>query len=472
MADTLDPMFPASSRQPKVAKLHWQQCFAAVVVSFGALSAGSVLSWTSPVLPQLTAKSSTIHVTVAEATWIGSLLAIGALCSAVPAGILVEKFGRKFILIGTTIPFLINWILIVFAVNVYMLYVARFLAGISTGAICVCGSMYLIEMSEIKNRGTYGSFFQLFLCIGILITYSIGALVHYKILSLILAIFPICFGIGFNFLPESPVYLIKNNRLTAASDALRWLRPRNHDIEKELSQMQVMIEARFGRTAKFMDLFQTRENIYGLIACIGLMCIQQLSGVSAIKSYTVQIFQAANTSIDEHVQSILVALVQVIMAVVCSSVIERAGRKFFLMISGIIMAVCMILLGFYFQWKLGGRSTTYISWLPLFSLMFFIVGYAVGLGPLPWMLMSEIYSPELRGIASGITVTLNWALVFIVTKSFGPLVFSIGPAATFYIFAAFLSLGIVFIVFCVPETRGKSMQQIQKDLRKINFKKF
>lgn len=139
----------------------------------------------------------------------GSLLAIGAFFGAIPAGILADKLGRKYTSMLLSVPFLLTWILTVTASSVHMLYAARVFAGIATGGACVVAPMFISEIGETSIRGALGSFFQLFLTVGILLVYVIGAYIDWRTLSGICAIPPILLLVGMMFLPESPTYLMK-----------------------------------------------------------------------------------------------------------------------------------------------------------------------------------------------------------------------------------------------------------------------
>lgn len=196
-----------------------------------AASAGTGLAWTSPVLSQLESGNSTIHATKTEITWIGSFLPIGALFGSMITGILADKIGRKGTAIAIAIPFILSWLLTVFAKNVLMLYIARFLIGnifffilnnlrilfnifmflilgISTGGSCVVAPVFISEFAETSIRGLLGTCFQLFLTIGILIIYVFGAFYDWIILSWVCLLIPCINLIGLFFIPDSPTWLL------------------------------------------------------------------------------------------------------------------------------------------------------------------------------------------------------------------------------------------------------------------------
>lgn len=435
-----------------------------VSACLGALACGCCASWTSPALPYLQHADRDNPVSVDQGTWIGSILAIGALVAAIPTGICAEKIGRKITLMALSAPFLISWGLIILSLNVYVLYLARFLAGISVGGICVVGVMYIGEIAEMEIRGTLGSFFQMFMCIGILLTFVLGAQLSYSHFSMALAIVPVIYLIAMKFMPESPIYLLQTGDRAAAIEAIRWLRGPDFYIQPVLAEMQSQIDASAAKKATVMDLFKSKGNIRALISSLGLMLFQQFSGINAVIFYTVNIFESAGSKIDSNLATILVGVVQVILAYVATLIMEKAGRKFFLILSASIMMVCLFGMGFYYQRKAAGHDVSSIGLLPLGSLMVFIIGFSLGFGPIPWNVMSELFAPDIKGVASGIAVMFNWALVFVVTKSFGAMVLNLGSALTFYTFMSFMILGIVFVIFLVPETKGKSLQEIQDEL--------
>lgn len=142
-------------------------------------------------------------------SWVGAYLAVGAFAGALPAGILAERVGRRWATIIIGIPYLISWALLALATSVGMLYIGRIFAGIATGASCVVAPMFISEIAETSLRGALGAFFQLFLTVGILFVYVVGSLVDWVTLSWICAIFPILLIVSVFFIPDSPIFLVK-----------------------------------------------------------------------------------------------------------------------------------------------------------------------------------------------------------------------------------------------------------------------
>lgn len=195
--------------------------------------------------------------------------------------------GRKKAILAFALSFLLSWALLIFANSAYTLYAGRFFAGIATGAMCVLCPMYIGEIAETSIRGALGSFFQMFICFGILITYFIGAFVKWQALSTILALAPITFIVVFYFMPETPTYLLKINEVDEAEKNLKYFRGIDYNVTSELKQLQRDIEEAASKQAGLKDLVASRANRKALVSALGLMLFQQLSGVNAVIFYTV-----------------------------------------------------------------------------------------------------------------------------------------------------------------------------------------
>lgn len=169
---------------------------------------GTALAWTSPVLPQLYLEDSFMVLSREEGSWVGSLLPLGAIAGALPAGAMADKLGRKRSLLLLAVPFLISWVMILVAKIVCLLYDGRFIIGIGVGAGCVLVPTYISEISEISTRGTLGALFQLFLTIGIFLAFLLGSVLSYTLFAGFCALVIVIFLATFYWMPESPVWLV------------------------------------------------------------------------------------------------------------------------------------------------------------------------------------------------------------------------------------------------------------------------
>ncbi|XP_076245976.1 facilitated trehalose transporter Tret1 [Calliopsis andreniformis] len=446
------------------SKKTWQY-LASISACMLVVGVGTALGWTSPVLPQLYSPDSWLVVTKDEGSWISSLCALGAIAGAVPAGPMADKLGRKKSLLLLAGPFLLSWALIIFTANVWFLYIARFLVGIGVGATCVIGPTYISEISEVSTRGTLGALFQLFLTLGICVAFILGNVLSYSGFNIACALIIVLFYISFRFMPESPVWQVGQGRKQDAKMAMSVLRGEAYDAGDELNAMQKAVEESAGKKPTLSDMIESAPIRKAMLACFGMMFFQQASGVNAVIFYTVMIFEAAGSSLAPAVASILVALVQLVMSGVAAVIVDRAGRKPLLMISTGLMSVSLLALGYYFKQKNSESDVSSLGWLPLTSLIVFMIAFSIGLGPIPWMLMGELFSAETKAKASSIAVMLNWFMVFLVTKTFPAMNDELGTDMTFWIFAAVMAGATVFAHFALIETKGKTYPEILAELQ-------
>lgn len=449
-----------------------KQYLAALTVSFGAFAVGTVLSWTSVALPYVTNNQQnsaqdfpTFKITHEEEALVGALLTVGALVSAIPSGCLADKVGRKKAILITMVPLLVNWGLISYVSNTWLLLLARFIAGMGVGGYCVVAPMYLAEIADASCRGTFGSFFQLFICAGILFTCLLGPITTWTSLSLILAVVPGIFICIFLFQPESPLYLIKKERISDAEVTLRYLRGPRYQVKKELMVLQKDIEDSCQKSRSLKDILTTKRYKKSLIAVLGVLLFQQFSGINALIFYTVPIFQASGSTLSPTLAAITVNIVQVLATYVSSLIVERAGRKLYLFISAAGMFLCLVTLATFFYVKsFNSEISQGLGLVPIISMVVFMASYSIGFGPIPWMLLGELFAPEIKAVATGVAILANWIFAFLVTFFFPILNLKLGTHVTFYVFSCFMLVALVFIRYVIPESKGKSLMEIQKML--------
>lgn len=312
--------------------------------------------------------------------------------------------------------------------------------------------------------GTLGSAFQLMLVLGILYTYILGAVVHYTLLPILCGVIYLIFLAAFFIAPESPLYLLKKDRRQQAEAALRTLRGPTYNIYRELHSMEKDISDQNSNKVSFIRAVQKRACILSLVICLGMMLFQQLSGINIVIFYSGSIFKDAGSTMDPAISTIIVGLSQVVSTVISAALIDRAGRKILLQFSGTVMAVCLGVLGYYFHLKTSGSDVSTLGMIPLVSVVIYILVFAVGFGPIPWMISGEVMAPEIKATGTGLAVALNWTLAFAVTKAFQPLTAAVGPAVTYWIFAGICLASFFFVTFVVIETKGKSLSQVQDEL--------
>ena len=207
------------------------------------------------------------------------------------------------------------------------------------------------------------------------------------------------------------------------------------------------------------------------------MIFQQMSGVNAILFYASKIFEEAGIN-KATLVSIMFSLAQFVSTAFACLIVDRAGRRILLLIGGFGMFVCNICLGVYYDLKKTTNGTAseasstlqsfdhsipadHITWLAIGGAVLFIILFSLGWGPLPWLLMSEVFPPRAKGLASSICTLTNWLFVFLVTKNFPSMISSFTEQGTFWFFAGWCLLSFVFVYFLVPETKGRTLEEIE-----------
>ncbi|TDG40903.1 hypothetical protein AWZ03_012681 [Drosophila navojoa] len=446
--------------QPKVLP----QYIAGLSAAFGAFCMGASMGWSSPVEKLLTEKNAYgFPISGDQFGWISSLLTLGATVVCIPVGFVIDMIGRRPTMLALIPPYMVGWFLMLFANSVIMLYFGRFILGFCGGAFCVCASMYSTEISTVSTRGTLGSFFQLNTVSGMLYGYIIGGYCSLLTTNILCAILPLIFAAVHYFMPESPVYFAMKGREDDAIKSLLWLRGADCDIRNELNE--ILEETNKSTDEPKVSIWVALRRpitLKGISIAVMLQTLQQWTGINAIMFYSTSIFEDVGASLTGRVCTILIGATQVIMTLVAAMIIDKAGRRMLLLISAFFMAITTCLMGVYFQMRDNDPSSvTSIGWLPITSILVFIVFFSIGFGPGPWLVMAELFTEDVKSVAGSIAGTSNWFSAFLVTKLFPVLKDSIGSGPTFWIFCGIAVFGFVYILIFVPETKGKTINEIQ-----------
>ncbi|KAH8314336.1 hypothetical protein KR059_002967, partial [Drosophila kikkawai] len=453
------------------------QYIAGLSASFGALCMGASIGWSSPVESMITQSYDYgFTITSSQFGWISSLLTLGATVICIPIGFSIDWIGRRPTMLALIPPYMVGWVLMIWANNVAMLYCGRFILGMCGGAFCVTAPMYCTEISQTALRGTIGAFFQLLIVSGVFYGYLVGAFLPLLTINILCAILPLIFALVHFFMPESPVYLAIKGRNEDAAAALQWLRGKDADIDEEFKEIMEETQRQNDQPKvcvkefRYHSKFQTnilvalRRPIVlkGLGIAVLLQVFQQWTGINAILFYSSSIFEDTGSGISGSLASIIIGVTQVLSTLVGVLIIDKAGRRILLLVSGLLMAVTTALMGVYFQLKESSPgSMDNFGWLPISSICIFIVFFSIGFGPVPWLVMAELFSEDVKSVAGSIAGTSNWLSAFMVTLLFPILKEGIGPGPTFWIFTVIAVLSFLYSLFFVPETKGKTIIEIQ-----------
>jgi sugar porter (SP) family MFS transporter len=433
----------------------------AAVASLGGLLFGYDTGVISGALPFLQHRFNLDATMQGVAT---SAVLIGATVAAAFAGAVSDAFGRKWVIIVVALLFVVGALGSAAAPSLTVLLAARTVVGVAIGVASMLTPLYLAEMAPKERRGFVVSLNQFCITFGILVSYLVdyaftGVVGDWRWMLGAGAVPGLVLFLGMLLLPESPRWLAGRGRLDAARAALRRMRE-NQDVEPELAELRRDTVGDNGHTPWSALLAPgTRRP---LIIGVALAVFQQVTGINTVIYYAPSIFQSAGLS--SASVAILatagVGLVNVIMTVVAMTLLDRVGRRALLLcgLAGMIAMLLVLAAGF----AVGTKGA--VGLITVAAVAVYVGFFALGLGPVFWLLISEIFPLAVRGRGMSVAAVANWGSNFIVTLLFPGVVAALGSAAAFAIFAV-LSVGAwIYTYVSVPETSGKSLEEIEAQM--------
>ncbi len=394
-----------------------------------------------------------------------SSVLIGAVIGAATNGILADIFGRKKIIIATAVIFIVGSVLCGFAPNIYVLILSRILVGLAVGIVNFVVPLYLSEVSPKQLRGTLVSLYQWAITAGILFSYVINAAFAQAVYSwrwmLFAGVFPgLVLLVGMMFLSDTPRWLVSKNRDEEAKKVFSKIEP-DIDAEEEIRQIKETLKPDANNSN---EKFRFKKwMIMPFVVGIGIMFAQICTGINTIIYYAPTIFKIAG--FDSNLNAIYattgIGIVNFLMTIIAIFFTDRLGRKplLYFGLTGVMLSLLALGCAFQFEAVLGAN----LKWVAVGSLVAYIVCFAFSLGPIGWILVSEVFPLKIRGLAMSICTVSNFAFNFFVVGSFPILINRLGGAITFWGFAAVSFLCILFVFFFVPETKGISLEQIESN---------
>ncbi|XP_033227773.1 facilitated trehalose transporter Tret1-like isoform X2 [Belonocnema kinseyi] len=432
------------------------------------MSFGTMYSWTSPALPFLRSNESKISITNIESSTIAALNDAGALFGNVIFLFLSGFIGRKYWIFMLAVPYTLSWLMIIFAKNVYTLYASRILGGF-TSDMCFClTTMYLGEIADKEIRGMLLTGIRIFLNLGHVYVKTAGAFLSYKTMNIMMFVVPLIFLATFLFMPESPYYLLLNNRREEALKTLMKLKgvTRKELVNTELERLQTSVKkSKKNQKSMFRELFCIKAHRKSFSIVLIAWMTSFLSGRICISAFTQDIFKETEIPLSPEICTIIITIVSVKMTIVSAFIIERIGRRISFILSGLFCALVLLMVGLFFFLKthliLDVKS---ITWLPLLGLIVYEVAFALGLSYIPIVLLGEMFALNIK-IPAGFVISIIANIFIIFLKAtFAWLNNIAGIYTTFWIYAICSVVGSLTFVLIAPETKGKTLEEIQEHL--------
>lgn len=395
-----------------------------------------------------------------------SSVLLGCLAGALVGGFLADRYGRRKLLLITAVVFILGTIGSALSPDMAWLVAARIVVGAAIGIASFVVPLYISEIAPVALRGKLVTLNQLAITGGIvvsyLIDYAFAGSQAWRWMFAMAVIPAAAFGIGLMLIPNSPRWLVSRGQMDQARAVMKRLRA-PEQVEGELSEIKHIAEQQKGHWSELLSPYLRVAMIVG----VGLAIAQQITGINTIIYYGPTIFKFAGMSSASVaiLASVGVGVVNVVMTVVSLQLIDRIGRRPLLLISLAGMTLSLFVLGLAFSLP---QLTGSLGVIAVIVVMTYVGSFAVGMGPIFWLLISEMYPLRIRGRAMSVATVANWGANFIVALTFLTITQVLGKAPTFWLYGA-ISIGTwIFSFFLVPETKGKSLEQIEAHWRAGN----
>lgn len=445
-------------------KASWQFHITANVVLSSSVAAcgyfafGFASAYTSPAQSGI---MDDLGLSIAEYSFFASIMTFGGMIGALISGKVAEFFGRRVTMWLLDLLFILGWCSITFGKRAWWLDAGRLLIGVGVGINLYVAPIYISEVTPKNIRGSFGAAATFTLTLGFSLAYYIGNNMSWRTLALVGATPCFIQVLGVFVIPESPRWLSKIGLEKEVEASLQRLRGKNADISTEAAEIKEFTETVQQLSAsKFMDLFSKRY-ARPLIVGTGLMALVQFGGTNAVSSFASSIFRAAGCSADSASQ--VMAVLQIPFSALSIILTEKAGRRLLMLVTsaGACLGCLLVALGFLF--KNYHTSVELTSSMVLIGILLFSVSYTMGMGGTPWIIMAEILPINIKGSAGSLMTLINCFTSWIVTYAFN-FVFERNAAGTFFLFAFFCGSILVFVAMLVPETKGRTLEEIQASM--------
>ncbi|CAM0871768.1 unnamed protein product [Alopecurus aequalis] len=429
------------------------------VAVMGSFSFGVSIGYSAPTQAGIT---KDLQLTLSEYSVFGSILTIGAIIGAVASGYIADVAGRKGAMRFSALFCIVGWLAIFFAQSAASLDFGRFCTGFGVGVFSYVVPVFIAEISPKALRGMLTALNQLLISTGLSVTYIVGTFVSWRMLATAGLIPCIILIVGLFFIPESPRWLAKVGRQKEFEIALQRLRGKHADVSAEAKEIKEFIESIESLPkAGIQDLF-SRSYIRPVIIGVGLMVFQQFVGINGILFYASETFVSAGYA-SGNLGTILIGSIQAPITALGALLMDRSGRKPLLLISTSGLLVGSLMTGISFYLKTHGIFSEQVPIIALTGIMVYIASFALGMGSVPWVIMSEIFPINIKGIGGSLVTLVNWSGSWAVSFGFNFLM-SWNSSGTLFFFAFVCAMAILFIVKIVPETKGKTLEEIQASI--------
>ncbi|KAF5288398.1 hypothetical protein FQA39_LY15435 [Lamprigera yunnana] len=377
------------------------QYLCSIGTAFGAFVSGNAIGWSSSA-EMIFSQEYVIKLTPHDQHLIIGVLKIGAAVAQLSLGLTIDYVGLRTIMMLTSIPHFLGWIILAFADSKAEFCLGRFIIGFCVGAICLSAPVYIGDISDQYIRGTMCELFSFAWSLGILTAYCMGDFHSIFLLSLPVAAGPAVMYIILMYLPNSPVDLYRKNHTEEAEISLMYFRGKDYDISKELEEIEKFTKDVKGQ---FWINLVKPTSLKAAFVLIVMFCIQQLTGTYIIIMHAYKVCKMIQFFENPNHGAIIFGIVQLVFSAVSTAVVDKVGRKPLWIVSLTVMGICHISVARYFT--LLNSDIAISSLVPLISIITTLAAFSVGAGPLPFVMLAEIVPIQVKGCINSIAMVFN-----------------------------------------------------------------
>uniref|UniRef100_A0A6P7F983 Facilitated trehalose transporter Tret1-2 homolog isoform X1 n=1 Tax=Diabrotica virgifera virgifera TaxID=50390 RepID=A0A6P7F983_DIAVI len=416
-----------------------------------------------------------LYATKPESAWVASIAVIAVPFGSITCGIFADRFGRLWALKLSILPSILGWCLIASAQSIPQILVGRFLTGFGTPWSSIPAIVYISEIARVDIRGSLVVTAPTLASAGMLLSYLKGWFLHWRTAAWLCNIYCILPVFLLFFIPESPPWLVSKGKFPEAAKSLHWLnrnQPQPDNRSETLAELHLQLLQK--EHQKKLQA-QARRNSLGSISILkeflkptgykpmllltGMYFFQMFSGIYITLFYSVTFLEEMGSNINPYFASTLLCFMRMVLAFGNSYLLKRFNRRSLLMVSGISMAICMTCSGFSTHWIKSGASNH--AYLPVAFMLLYVTTSMIGMLTIPWMMMSELFPIEIRGVANSAAYSVANLMMFASIQSFyGLISICRGYAGIQWFFAVVSVLASLYTYIFMPETHKKKLTEI------------
>lgn len=397
--------------------------------------------------------------------WVASCALVGCILGAASAGALSDCLGRKKVLLLAAVLFIVSAVGAALPRNATEFVIARILGGLGIGMASMLSPLYIAEVAPARIRGRMVSLNQLAIVGGMVVVYYVNSLiaqlgdnawnvnVGWRWMFASGALPAVLFLVLLFLVPESPRWLIRQGRETQAMAILS----RIGGDQQAQAQMEDIRTALAEESGSLSQLFEPGVRTALLVAVV-LAVLQQVTGINVVLYYAPEIFKSAGVATSQAISdTVIVGVVNMLFTLVAIGIVDRLGRKPLLLIGSAGMGAALVLLGGAFAAK-----NVEGPWV-LLCVLGYVAAFAMAMGPVVWVIMAEIFPTQIRGRAMSIATVCLWVACYAVSQTFPWMLKHLEGPMTFWFYAALCAVAVVFVALYVPETKGKTLEEIERE---------